>query len=150
MSFHGGFLGVLVAIGDLLLAARQALDRGDGFRRAAVPARARAGRLGNFINGELPGRPTTVPWGMWFPQVDPTPIARPSLAALPVRPRGLLLFAILLVVLEEAAGPPGRCRGIPHRLRRPCASSPNSPASRRFSSACSRSGMSMGQWLSIR
>ena len=70
MSFHGGFLGVLAA--TWLFGRRN----GKGFLQIMdfvaplVPIGLAAGRLGNFINGELPGRATDVPWGMVFPQVD--------------------------------------------------------------------------------
>jgi phosphatidylglycerol:prolipoprotein diacylglycerol transferase len=67
MSFHGGFVGVLVAM--LFLCRR----RGWNFWEtadlvcAAAPIGLGLVRLGNFINGELYGRQTTVPWGMIFP-----------------------------------------------------------------------------------
>lgn len=70
MSFHGGFIGVLVA---MVLFARamgkQWLDITD-FLAPLCPTGLGAGRLGNFINGELVGRVTDVPWAMKFPQVD--------------------------------------------------------------------------------
>ncbi len=70
MSFHGGFLGVLVAL--WLFARRRGkrwLDVTD-FVAPLVPLGLAAGRLGNFINGELVGRVTSGPWGMVFPQYD--------------------------------------------------------------------------------
>ncbi|MCX7628360.1 MAG: prolipoprotein diacylglyceryl transferase [Methylophilaceae bacterium] len=73
MSFHGGFLGVLVAMA--LLARREGkrwLALTD-FIAPLVPPGLAAGRLGNFINGELWGKPTDLPWGMVFPQVDGLP-----------------------------------------------------------------------------
>ena len=73
MSFHGGFLGVLVAL--WLFARRRDkrwLDVTD-FVAPLVPLGLAAGRLGNFINGELWGRVTDVPWGMVFPQAGPEP-----------------------------------------------------------------------------
>jgi len=54
-----------------------------------------AGRMGNFINGELPGRPTDLPWGMWFPQTDPTPLARHPSQLYQFGLEGLALFALL-------------------------------------------------------
>ena len=63
MSFHGGFLGVLVAIA--LFARRQGRNIADVFDFGApLPGIGiMAGRIGNFINGELWGKPTTAPWG---------------------------------------------------------------------------------------
>ena len=84
MSFHGGFLGVLVAL--WLFARRRDkrwLDVTD-FVAPLVPLGLAAGRLGNFINGELWGRATDGPWGMVFPQVD----------AMPRHPSQLYQFAL--------------------------------------------------------
>ncbi|HQT81116.1 MAG: prolipoprotein diacylglyceryl transferase [Ferrovum sp. 37-45-19] len=70
MSFHGGFLGVTVA--SSLFARRSQrrwLDITD-FVAPLVTFGLGFGRLGNFINGELPGRPTSLPWGMIFPNTD--------------------------------------------------------------------------------
>mgnify|MGYP001566537736 FL=1 len=66
MSFHGGFLGVLAAMA--LVAHRQRLNWWDlmDFLAPLVPLGIAAGRLGNFINGELWGRVTEVSWGMVF------------------------------------------------------------------------------------
>ena len=67
MSFHGGFLGVVLAI--LIFARQQDIPLGgaaDTIALAATPA-ILLGRLANFVNGELWGRPTTLPWGVIFP-----------------------------------------------------------------------------------
>jgi phosphatidylglycerol---prolipoprotein diacylglyceryl transferase len=67
MSFHGGLLGVLAAMG--LFARRQGIAflRLADFVAPLVPLGLFAGRIGNFINGELWGAPTTLPWGMRVP-----------------------------------------------------------------------------------
>lgn len=73
MSFHGGLLGVMLAV--WLFARKtgksywQILD----FGAPIVPIGLGAGRVGNFLNGELVGRVTDVPWAMVFPQVDNLP-----------------------------------------------------------------------------
>jgi phosphatidylglycerol:prolipoprotein diacylglycerol transferase len=96
MSFHGGLLGV---IGALMLFARR---RGRPFFEVAdlvapcVPTGLAAGRLGNFINGELWGREAdpSLPWAMVFPQSGSMVARHPSQlyqAAL----EGLLLFMLL-------------------------------------------------------
>ncbi|MEM1233320.1 MAG: prolipoprotein diacylglyceryl transferase [Pseudomonadota bacterium] len=67
MSFHGGFVGVVIAA--LIYCRRQGiplLPIADVMALATPPAIA-LGRLANFINGELWGRPTNVPWGVIFP-----------------------------------------------------------------------------------
>ncbi len=71
MSYHGGLLGGVVAI-VLFCRARKidVLDWGD-MLVASVPLGYTFGRLGNFINGELWGRVTTLPWGMYFPGAEP-------------------------------------------------------------------------------
>jgi phosphatidylglycerol---prolipoprotein diacylglyceryl transferase len=93
MSFHGGFLGVLVA---LWLFARNRdkrfLDVTD-FVAPLVPLGLAAGRLGNFINGELVGRVTDVPWAMVFPQVDGLPRHPSQLYQFGLE--GVLLFVLL-------------------------------------------------------
>lgn len=70
MSFHGGFLGVLAA---MVFFARKTSKRWLAvmdFVAPLVPIGLGAGRMGNFINGELWGRTTDVAWGMVFPQID--------------------------------------------------------------------------------
>lgn len=73
MSYHGGLVGVVVAV---ILYCRikrfSFLEWGD-MLVAGVPLGYTFGRLGNFINGELYGRVTTAPWGMIFPQARPLP-----------------------------------------------------------------------------
>ena len=100
MSFHGGFLGVLVA---LWLFARNRdkrfLDVTD-FVAPLVPLGLAAGRLGNFINGELVGRATDVPWAMVFPQVDATPRHPSQLYQFGLE--GVLLFLLLWAYAARA------------------------------------------------
>lgn len=61
--FHGGFLGVLVAMMWLARKYKLAWLAVMDFIAPLVPLGLGAGRIGNFINGELWGRPTDVPWG---------------------------------------------------------------------------------------
>ncbi len=93
MSFHGGALGVLIA--GLAFARSRKIDalRLGDLIVAAEPIGGLLVRLANFINGELWGRPTTVPWGMVFPDAGPLPRHPSQLyeAAL----EGVLLFCLL-------------------------------------------------------
>jgi phosphatidylglycerol---prolipoprotein diacylglyceryl transferase len=66
MSFHGGFLGVALAIVLFARARRIPLLRLADIVAACAPIGLAFGRLANFINGELWGRPTSLPWGMVF------------------------------------------------------------------------------------
>lgn len=73
MSFHGGFLGVIFAFWLYARALQKPWFDVLDFIAPMVPFGLGAGRLGNFIGGELWGRPTDVPWGMVFPHVDQLP-----------------------------------------------------------------------------
>ncbi|MDQ6629320.1 MAG: prolipoprotein diacylglyceryl transferase [Pseudomonadota bacterium] len=105
MAFHGGLLGVIVAIALFArLRKRRFLDVTD-LVAPCVPTGFAAGRIGNFINGELWGRfaSADLPWGMVFPQ---------SGSALPRHPsqlyqfalEGLLLFVFLWLYGKKARG----------------------------------------------
>lgn len=73
MSFHGGLVGVLVAVWLFARKNRRNWFEVTDFLAPLVPLGLAAGRLGNFINAELPGRVTDVPWAMVFPNVDLQP-----------------------------------------------------------------------------
>jgi len=95
MSFHGGFLGVITAM--LLYAKlnkRHWLAITD-FVAPLTPLGLGAGRIGNFINAELWGRASEVPWAMVFPNVDTVP-RHPS-QLYEACTEGLLLFLILWI-----------------------------------------------------
>ena len=70
MSFHGGFLGVMAALFFYGRKLNKSYGEMLDFVAPLAPFGLGAGRLGNFIGGELWGRPTDVPWGMVFPHVD--------------------------------------------------------------------------------
>ena len=67
MSFHGGLLGVLVAVALFARRSRRPFFAVADFLAPLVPLGLGAGRIGNFLNGELWGAPTTLPWGMQLP-----------------------------------------------------------------------------------
>lgn len=73
MSYHGGMVGVFVAMWLYARHTNRTFFRVTDYLAPLVPIGLGAGRLGNFINGELWGRPTDLPWGMVFPFVDAQP-----------------------------------------------------------------------------
>ena len=94
MSFHGGFLGVVISV--WLLCRHKNLEFSSlvDFIAPLAPIGLALGRLGNFINQELWGRPTDVPWAMVFPY-DPSGLARHPSQLYQFAMEGLLLFFIL-------------------------------------------------------
>lgn len=108
MSFHGGFLGVIAGI-ILFSVTRKTplLSTGDAVAMAA-PIGIFFGRLANFINAELWGKPTTVPWAFVFPGERAAtcppdwvgPCARHPSQLYEAGLEGLLLFAIMLIGLR--------------------------------------------------
>lgn len=97
MSFHGGFLGVLTAMWLYGRKTGRGFWQVTDFIAPLVPTGLAAGRVGNFINGELWGRPASadLPWSMVFPYVDQLP-RHPS-QIYQALGEGLLLFVILWV-----------------------------------------------------
>ncbi len=101
MSFHGGVIGVITAI--VLFALRRGLpvlSLGD-VTTAVTPIGLFLGRLANFINGELWGRPTDVPWAMIFPNGGPIPRHPSQLYEATLE--GLVLLAVLAVLVQLGA-----------------------------------------------
>ncbi|MBV5324316.1 MAG: prolipoprotein diacylglyceryl transferase, partial [Rhodospirillaceae bacterium] len=99
MAFHGGLIGVIAA---MFIYARRA---GIPFfaladlAAAATPIGLGLGRLANFINGELVGRPTDVPWAVIFPHVDNLP--RHASQLYEALTEGVLLFIILAILAHQ-------------------------------------------------
>lgn len=73
MSFHGGLLGVIVALWYAAKHSNHSFLEISDFVAPLVPIGLAAGRVGNFINGELWGRVSDVPWAMVFPAAGPLP-----------------------------------------------------------------------------
>jgi phosphatidylglycerol---prolipoprotein diacylglyceryl transferase len=103
MSFHGGMIGTLVA--GYLCCRRHKVDFWTVADLVVVtaPIGLAAGRLGNFINGELYGRVTDVPWAMVFPAGGPLPRHPSQLYEFFLE--GVLLFTILWIAKDRKHRP---------------------------------------------
>jgi len=148
MSFHGGLLGVIVAMGLFARSRKRPLLEVTDLIAPCVPTGLASGRIGNFINGELWGRAAdpSLPWAMVFPQADATPRHPSQLYQFGLE--GLLLF-VLLWWFARRPRPLGRvsaaflvgygvCRFIAEYFRQPDD----------FLGLLAL-GMSMGQWLCV-
>ncbi|MAY20350.1 MAG: prolipoprotein diacylglyceryl transferase [Erythrobacteraceae bacterium] len=151
MSFHGGVLGVLAAI--LWVAKRGGLSflRVCDYVAVNVPMGYMLGRLANFVNGELWGRATDVPWGMVFPHGGEV-VRHPS-QLYQAGIEGFLLLVIMMVLFwkTKARYRPGLLVGVftvgmgvgrfvNEFFREPDA---------QLADFAVRTGLSMGQWLTI-
>ena len=102
MSFHGGLLGVIVAFALYARRHQRRFFEVADFVAPLVPIGLAAGRIGNFINAELWGTPTSLPWGMVFPD--------PRAGGLPRHPsqlyeallEGVVLFIVLWIFSKRA------------------------------------------------
>lgn len=102
MSFHGGFIGCVLAV--VLFARRReisTLSLGD-LTCAAAPIGLFFGRIANFINGELWGRPADVPWAMKFPNAEP-PVPRHPSQLYEAALEGVVLFVVLALAVRAGA-----------------------------------------------
>lgn len=105
MSFHGGFIGVLVAMALWAKKSGKRIVEVYDFIAPMVPLGYAAGRIGNFINAELPGRVAdpSLPWAMIWPNVDnlprhPSPIYQALVD-------GVLLFIVLWIYARKQRPP---------------------------------------------
>jgi phosphatidylglycerol:prolipoprotein diacylglycerol transferase len=112
MSFHGGFLGVIIACWAFRLARRIRLDQLLDLAAASVPVGLGLGRLANFVNGELYGRVSDVPWAMVFPTGGP--LARHPSQLYEALLEGLFLFLLGRIATHRflSLSHPGRVAGI--------------------------------------
>jgi phosphatidylglycerol:prolipoprotein diacylglycerol transferase len=102
MSFHGALIGVV--LGGFLYCYRTGLDfwRGADFYVVTIPIGLGLGRIGNFINGELYGRVSDVPWAMVFPGGGPMPRHPSQLYEFLLE--GVVLFLVLWKLKEKVNG----------------------------------------------
>jgi len=100
MSFHGGALGVTLAILLFTRARKIPLFAFSDIITAAIPIGLFFGRIANFINGELYGRPTDVAWAMVFPRDDDHLPRHPS-QLYEAGLEGILLFIFLFIAVRR-------------------------------------------------
>jgi phosphatidylglycerol:prolipoprotein diacylglycerol transferase len=151
MSFHGGVIGV--SLGILYMAWRQKLDwlRIHDYVACCAPFGLFLGRIANFVNGELWGGPTGLPWGVVFPAAGDMPRHPSQLyeAAL----EGLLLFLMLAYMFwkTRARYQPGKLVGtfiLGYGLSRFALEYVREPDQHLVEFAA-RTHLHMGQWLSL-
>lgn len=95
MSFHGGLLGVIVAVWVFCRRKGYAFYTIADLATPAVPIGLGLGRLGNFINGELYGRTTDVPWCMVFDKTGGGPVCRHPSQLYEAFLEGVVLFTLI-------------------------------------------------------
>lgn len=112
MSFHGGMFGLIIALVFYMRHIKGSILSGLDLMAVITPLGLFFGRVANFINGELYGRTTEMPWGVVFPNAGPDP-RHPSQLYEGIL-EGLLLFIILRVLTHNFAGlrKPGLAAGI--------------------------------------
>lgn len=108
MSFHGGMLGVVVALIWFCIRHRIAVLQVSDVVGMATPPGLLLGRLANFVNAELWGRPTTLPWGVIFPGINAqdcpgydAPCARHPSQLYEAGLEGLVLGILLIVCVWQ-------------------------------------------------
>jgi len=151
MSFHGGLAGVLVAIAFVSWRGGLPFLRVADYIAVNVPFGMMFGRLANFVNGELWGRPSDVPWAMVFPGAGP--LARHPSQLYEAALEGALLVVVLLYLFwkTRARYRPGLLVGVftagialgrftVEFFREPDA---------QLAEFAANTGLSMGQWLTI-
>jgi phosphatidylglycerol:prolipoprotein diacylglycerol transferase len=94
MSFHGGLIGVIMAVWLYIRKAKIDFFQAADLIVPAIPLGYTFGRVGNFINGELYGRVTLKPWGMYFPTAPTNALRHPS-QLYEAFFEGIFLFGIL-------------------------------------------------------
>ncbi|AWW73446.1 prolipoprotein diacylglyceryl transferase [Erythrobacter sp. KY5] len=151
MSFHGGLIGVLIAIAWVSRGGNLSFLRVCDYIAVNVPMGMLLGRLANFNNGELWGRVSDVPWAMVFPRAGEVARHPSQLYQAGLEGLALLIILMLLFWKTRARYRPGLLVGvftlgmglarfINEFFREPDA---------QLADFAARTGLSMGQWLTI-
>lgn len=152
MSFHGGLFGVTLAMAYVSWRDKLNFIRVVDYIAVGVPMAMLLGRLANFINGELWGRVTDVPWAMVFPS-DPAQLPRHPSQLYQAGFEGLALLVIMMVLFWKTRSRyrsgllsgvftlgMGLARFVNEFFREP---------DQQLADFAAHSGLSMGQWLSL-
>lgn len=146
MSFHGGLLGVIAVLLLFSKKTKTTLFQIGDFVAPLVPIGLGAGRFGNFLNGELWGRTTDVPWGIVFPGAGPLPRHPSQLYEFFLE--GIVLFIIVYIYTRKprAVGSAGGLFLLGYGSFRFIVEYYRQPDDHL---GLLTLGMSMGQWLSL-
>ena len=152
MSFHGGLVGVLLALTWVTWRGGLNFLRVADYIAVCVPFGMMFGRLANFVNGELWGRAADVPWAMIFP-ADPTGLARHPSQLYEAGLEGAVLIVIMLLLFwkTRARFRPGLLAGVfgaGIALARFAVEFFREPDAQ-LAEFAARTGLSMGQWLTL-
>ncbi len=152
MSLHGGVIGVLIAIWYVTRKEKLSFLRFCDYIACTIPFGLFLGRIANFVNGELWGRVTTVPWAIVFPG-EASPLPRHPSQLYEAGLEGLLMMAILAFLFwrTDARYKPGFLVGmasIIYGLSRFAVEFVREPDSQRMEVVV-KTGLSMGQWLTV-
>ena len=152
MSFHGGVIGTSIAL--ILFARKNGLNwlRIHDYVACVVPFGLLFGRLANFVNGELWGKPSNVAWAIIFPRTGEDVARHPS-QLYEAGLEGIVLFAILWFAFwkTKARYAPGRLVGIfvlGYGVARFIVEFFREPDSQ-LAEFAARTGLHMGQWLCV-
>jgi phosphatidylglycerol:prolipoprotein diacylglycerol transferase len=152
LAFHGGLIGVTVAMAYVAWRDKLNFIRVVDYVCVGVPMGMLLGRLANFINGELYGRVTDVPWAMVFPS-DPAGLPRHPSQLYQAGLEGLAMLIIMMLLFwkTRARYRPGLLAGV-FTLGMGCARFINEffrEPDQQLADFAARTGLSMGQWLTI-
>jgi phosphatidylglycerol:prolipoprotein diacylglycerol transferase len=151
MAFHGGLVGVTVAMAYVAWRDKLNFIRVVDYVAVGVPMGMLLGRLANFVNGELWGRATDVPWAMVFPGADDLPRHPSQLYQAGLEGLALLTILMLLFWKTRARYRPGLLAGV-FTLGIGIARFVNEffrEPDQQLADFAARTGLSMGQWLTI-
>lgn len=151
MSFHGGLAGVTAAMGYVAWRDKLNFIRVVDYVSVGVPMGMLLGRLANFVNGELWGRVTDVPWAMVFPGAGDLPRHPSQLYQAGLEGLAMLVIMLSLFWLTRARYRPGLLAGV-FTLGMGIARFVNEffrEPDQQLADFALRTGLSMGQWLTI-